>query len=85
MTGTSPKSGVATILLCFFLGPLGAHRFYVGKMGTGILHLITAGCLGIWTLIDFVMIVTGKFTDGEGRAIVLSSQPAQTGETRRAA
>ena len=62
----SDKGFVPTILLCFFLGPLGAHRFYVGKIGTGILHLITFGALGIWTLIDFIMIVVGSFKDKQG-------------------
>ena len=57
------------ILLCFFLGGLGVHRFYAGKIGTGILMLITLGGLGIWTLIDFVIIVLGNFKDGDGLAI----------------
>lgn len=65
----SPKSKVAAILLCFFLGGLGIHRFYVGKIGTGILMIITLGGLGIWTLIDFIIIVCGKFTDFEGRVL----------------
>jgi TM2 domain-containing membrane protein YozV len=65
----SPKGFVPAILLCFFLGGLGVHRFYVGKVGTGILMLITLGGLGIWTLIDFVMIVVGAFRDAEGRPI----------------
>ena len=65
----SPKGFVPAILLCFFLGGLGVHRFYVGKIGTGILMLITLGGLGIWTLIDFVMIVVGAFRDSEGRLI----------------
>lgn len=65
----SPKSFVAALLLCFFLGGLGIHRFYVGKIGTGILQIITLGGLGIWALIDFIMIVIGKFTDSEGRKI----------------
>ena len=85
MTGYSPKSGVTTVLLCFFLGPLGAHRFYVGKMGTGILHLITLGGLGLWTLVDFVMILVGKFTDTDGRLISLSQPAATPSETRKAA
>ena len=57
---------VPTLLLCFFLGGLGVHRFYVGKVGTGILMLITLGGLTIWTLIDFIMIVTGNFKDKQG-------------------
>lgn len=65
----SSKSFVAAILLCFFLGSLGIHRFYVGKIGTGILQIITLGGLGIWVLIDFIMIIIGKFTDSEGRKI----------------
>lgn len=71
-TETQPKSDkdfVAMILLCFFLGNLGVHRFYVGKVGTGILMLLTLGGLGIWMLIDFIMIVTGNFKDKNGLPI----------------
>lgn len=62
----SDKGFVPTVLLCFFLGTLGIHRFYVGKIGTGILQLITLGGFGIWYLIDFVMIILGNFTDKNG-------------------
>lgn len=65
----STCSKAATALLCFFLGFLGVHRFYVGKAGTGILWLFTAGCFGIGTFIDFIVILCGGFTDGDGRAI----------------
>ena len=65
----SAKGFVPAILLCFFLGALGLHRFYVGKIGTGILMILTLGGLGIWVIFDFVMIVVGKFTDKEGRAL----------------
>ena len=63
----SEKGFVPAILLCFFLGTFGAHRFYVGKIGTGILMLLTLGGLGFWVLIDFIMIVIGNFKDSEGR------------------
>ncbi|MET3600188.1 TM2 domain-containing protein [Martelella mangrovi] len=62
----SSKTMVAAALLCFFLGGLGIHRFYVGKIGTGILMLLTFGGLGIWTIIDFVMIIVGSFRDKQG-------------------
>jgi TM2 domain-containing membrane protein YozV len=65
----SDKGFVPTALLCFFLGVFGIHRFYVGKIGTGILQLVTLGGLGIWALIDLVIIICGNFTDKEGRKI----------------
>lgn len=65
----SDKGFVPALLLCFFLGGLGVHRFYVGKIGTGILMLLTLGGLGIWMIIDFVMIAVGSFTDKEGRPL----------------
>ncbi|MFQ6021706.1 MAG: TM2 domain-containing protein [Acidiferrobacterales bacterium] len=68
----SPKGFVPAILLCFFLGALGIHRFYVGKIGTGVLQLITLGGIGIWALVDFIMIVTGNFKDKQGLAIKAS-------------
>lgn len=67
--GTSDKSNVVALLLCFFIGILGVHRFYVGKIGTGVLHLVTLGVFGIWTLIDLIMIILQKFTDGEGNTL----------------
>ena len=67
--GISEKGFVPMILLCFFLGGLGVHRFYAGKMGTGILMLLTFGGFGIWTIVDFITIVIGNFTDADGRPI----------------
>jgi TM2 domain-containing membrane protein YozV len=65
----SEKNFVAALLLCLLLGFVGVHRFYVGKIGTGILQLITFGGLGIWALIDLIMIAIGKFTDKSGLPI----------------
>jgi TM2 domain-containing membrane protein YozV len=65
----SEKAFVTTLLLCVLLGVLGVHRFYVGKVGTGILMLITFGGLGIWQLIDLIIIACGSFKDGQGLPI----------------
>ena len=67
--GNSDKSNTVALLLCFFIGFLGAHRFYVGKIGTGVLQLVTLGGLGIWALIDLIIIILQKFTDGEGNTL----------------
>ena len=63
------KDWLTTLLLCLFLGGLGVHRFYVGKTGTGILQLLTAGGCGVWALIDFIVICMGNFTDAAGNVI----------------
>ena len=65
----SEKGFVPMILLCFFFGGLGVHRFYVGKVGSGILMLLTLGGIGLWTIIDFIIIVTGNFKDNDGLKI----------------
>ncbi|MGP1514977.1 MAG: TM2 domain-containing protein [Bacteroidales bacterium] len=58
-----------TLLLCFFAGSLGIHRFYNGKIVTGILMLITLGGLGFWSIIDLIIIVVGNFKDKYGNKI----------------
>jgi TM2 domain-containing membrane protein YozV len=71
------KSWIATVLLCQFLGTLGVHRFYTGRIVSGIFQLLTFGGFGIWTLIDLIMIITDSFTDNYGRP--LDHQPVVGG------
>ena len=68
-TELSDKEFIPTILLCFFVGIIGVHRFYVGKLGTGVAMILTLGGLGIWVLVDFIMICIGSFRDIDGRII----------------
>jgi TM2 domain-containing membrane protein YozV len=65
----SPKSRLVALLLILLFSVLGIQRFYVGKIGTGILYLITLGGFGIWFLIDLVMIIVGSFKDKQGRVL----------------
>ena len=60
------KSYVVTWLLAWFLGTLGVDRFYLGKIGTGILKLITLGGFGLWTLIDVIILLFGGTRDRDG-------------------
>ena len=69
LEGYFMKSKVVALLLSIFLGSLGIDRFYVGKIGTGILKLLTFGGLGIWWLVDIIMIATGSFTDKAGNKL----------------
>lgn len=62
----SPKSKTVALVLCFFLGEFGVHRFYVGKVGTGLIWLFTFGLCGIGWIVDFILILMGKFTDKFG-------------------
>jgi TM2 domain-containing membrane protein YozV len=63
------KSWTTTVLLCHFLGVFGVHRFYTGRVVSGIFQLLTFGGFGIWTLIDLIMIITGDFKDQYGRPL----------------
>ncbi|MCS7078052.1 MAG: TM2 domain-containing protein [Bacteroidia bacterium] len=63
----SGKNQLVAALLCFFIGALGIHRFYLGYTTIGIIQLLTLGGCGIWSLIDLVRILIGtlKPKDGE--------------------
>ena len=65
-TTTSTTDWLTLFLLTFFVGVLGVHRFYVGKIGTGFLMLLTLGGLGVWFLVDLILVVTVQFTNKDG-------------------
>jgi TM2 domain-containing membrane protein YozV len=65
----SDRKALPVFLLCLFLGPLGVHRFYLRRTGTAVLHLLTLGGIGIWTLVDLYQIATNRFTDRNGNLI----------------
>ena len=67
--GGPPKQFMITLLLALFAGSFGAHRFYSGHILFGVIQLCTLGGCGVWQLIDIIMIVTGKYTDAQGRPL----------------
>ena len=74
--GVSDKNRLLALLLAFIFGVFGAHRFYVGKVGTGVamllldLTLIGFAVTGIWSIVDCLFIAFGEFTDGDGRLVL---------------
>ena len=75
--GGTEKSKLAAALFAFFLGTLGIHRFYLGYTTIGIIQIallfagfltcgITSMAVGVWSLVDFILILTDKLTDVSG-------------------
>ncbi|MDL2254190.1 TM2 domain-containing protein [Ruminococcaceae bacterium OttesenSCG-928-I18] len=66
---TNLKNKTTALILSILLGELGIDRFYLGKIGTGILKLITLGGFGVWWIIDIILIATNKATDKDGNPL----------------
>ncbi len=66
---TSDKDWTVLLILSILLGGLGADHFYTGKIGTGILKLITFGGCYIWAIYDIIMVATEKFVDSDGNVV----------------
>jgi hypothetical protein len=64
------KDWLTTLLLCFFLGAFGVHRFYTKHTGIGVAQLLTLGGCGIWALVDFIMILMNTYKDADGNLLV---------------
>jgi TM2 domain-containing membrane protein YozV len=65
----SEKSRGVALALAAVLGPFGGHRFYVGKVGTGVLMAATIGGLGLWWLYDLILVASGSFRDVNDRLV----------------
>jgi len=65
----SDKSRLIAFLLAFFVGVIGVHRFYLGRVGSGVAMIFTLGGLGIWAMIDWIVILCGSFQDNDGKIV----------------
>ena len=65
------NSKAGAILIAFFFGGLGVPRFMAGKVGTGVIWLLTGGCWGIGWLVDLIMMCTGSFTRKDGTPFIV--------------
>ena len=74
----SRKSRLVALILAMLLGFLGGHRFYVGKIGTGLIYILTGGLLGIGLTIDIILIICGIFRDKQGGLLVNWTQRNRT-------
>ena len=63
------KSKITAILLCFFLGGLGIHRFYLGYTLIGVIQLLTFGGFLIWLIVDLIRLITGSLEDSQGNVL----------------
>ena len=77
------KSRTTAILLCWFLGFFGIHRFYLGYGGIGLIQLLTFGGGTIWTFVDFIRLITGSLSDSDGWWSRLNQQLLEDKEYQR--
>ena len=81
----SEKNHTTTLLLGIFLGFLGIHRFYVGKIGTGVLWLLTLGVFGVGWFVDVIWLLGNCFDDWSGSILVSEKGKRRISELGRGA
>lgn len=74
-------SKLAYFLLCLFFGVLGVHRFYAGKVGTGLLWLFTGGLFGIGAIVDLIISIVKLAT---APAVAVVDKVAEKAEEKKA-